>query len=131
MRTFLISAALISSVAFAAAPASAQWAPQRAEYTQQRYGQGNGDIRRDIDQLASRIQRAEQRGAITRREAANLRESLNVLQDRYRQYSRGGLNRYEYARLQERMDDLVRNLREERQDGRRDDRRDDRRDRRW
>lgn len=86
-----------------AAPATAQtWRPRAA---------ATSEIRQDIDQLERRISRAEQRGTITRREAARLRRELAEFRQLYRQYNRNGLNRTEVSRLEREANQIRAELR--------------------
>lgn len=78
-------------------------------------------IRSDIAQLNSRIDRAERRDAISRREAEGLRRESDRLKKLYREYARNGLSRSEASTLAKRMDRVELALRAERRD--RDNRR--------
>ncbi len=124
MRKFLISAAIVTAVA-ATAPATAQ----RGEYYP-RHGYAHNDYGRDIPQqlgqLADRIERARDRRLISSGEARSLRKQLERIDDRYDDYRRGGLTRWEHQELQQRIQDLRQRVRYERQEGR-EDRRYDRR----
>ena len=128
MRTFLISAALLSSVAIAA-PAAAQY---------RGYGYGDGptrshQIERQIETLRDRIRRAEDRDLISPREEDRLLARLGDIARRYDQFRRNGLSRREHQELQFRLQELRQRLQSERREGRWEDRRDrwdDRRDRR-
>jgi hypothetical protein len=109
----LASAALVPAALFsAAAPASAQaWrTPARS-----------ADIHRDIDGLRWQIDRAQQRRAISGREADGLRREARAIQQQYGWYARGGLSRTEHAALERRVVNVRSHLRLERwdRDGRR------------
>ncbi|MFN3389773.1 MAG: hypothetical protein ACK40O_12675 [Allosphingosinicella sp.] len=122
MRTFVISAILLSSVAVAA-PASAQY--RGGGYGHQPVR--NANIERQIDQIEDQIDRMRDRRLISRSEAKRLErraENIDRLHDRYR---RGGLDRHELRDLQNRIHALRQDLRAERREGRYADRRDDRR----
>jgi hypothetical protein len=107
MRKFLISIAIITS-SVAAVPASAQmW---RLQPSVQR------EIRSDINQLNSRINRAAQRGTISRREAMGLRRDALQLQRDYNRSVRNGLSRAEVARLETGVNRIQLRLRLERRD---------------
>ena len=132
MRKFLIPAILIGiGAATVAAPASAQYQSRGHGYG---YGSGYGhgqDIQRQLQQLDQRIDRAFQRGAITRNEARNLSNDLNRIHARFQDYRRNGLSQGEHHDLQRRIQNLRQEIREDRRDGRHDRDWDDRRDRRW
>ena len=107
MRKLIISLAA-GSVAFGAVPASAQvWRLQPQVQTQ---------IRADIDQLQTQIQRAAQRRTISQREAVSLRRQAVDLRQRFAQYSRNGLSRQEVTALEQRINQVRQNLRLERRD---------------
>jgi hypothetical protein len=121
MRNILISAALISAAAVAA-PASAQYYPGRDYGYDRGYDYQGQDIRARIHQLHDRIHRATQRGAISRREAFRLNREIDRLERLYQRYSYNGLNRREHFDLQQRIQNVRAQLREDRRDGRWDDR---------
>jgi hypothetical protein len=107
MRKIIISV-LVATTAFAAAPATAQyWRISNAVHN---------EIRRDINQLENRIDRAERRRTISRREAFGLRRDANNVQRLYHRYSRNGLNRREVADLELRVNRVHQRLRYERRD---------------
>lgn len=107
MRKIMLSV-LIASSAFAAAPASAQsWRLQP---------QIRSQIQTDINQLERRIDRAQQRRAISQREASGLRRQAIDLQRLYNRYGRNGLTRVEVADLELRINRLHQRLRLERRD---------------
>jgi len=107
MRKVLISIAMLSAT-IAAVPASAQaWRIQpRVER----------EIQSDINQLQNQIQRAQQRRAISQREAVGLRRDAINLQRTYNSYLRGGLNRTEVRTLQNQVNRIHIKLRLERRD---------------
>jgi len=108
MRKILTSAVLLSSlVAFA--PADAQ-----------RYGYGNGfggGIERQLDQIVTRIRRAEDRGAISRREESRLLLEARQIRQLRNVYARNGLSRWEVRDLESRLQRLRQHVRFERLDG--------------
>jgi TolA-binding protein len=107
----IVASALAASLALGiAAPASAAaWnAP--------------GQLRQEIAQLDSQINRAEARRLISQREAQQLDRQVDRLRETFRSYARGGFTRYELAHLDNRIDQVKRQLRVERRD---DDRRAD------
>ncbi len=108
MRRVFISIALAATAMVAATPATAQrggdFAPAR-------------EIRRDINQLENRIQRASQRRTISRREAVSLRRDVNRLEVQFSRFSRNGLDRGEIRRLRADINRIQSRLREERRDG--------------
>ena len=107
MRKILLSIVL-ASTALGAVPASAQY--WRIQPTVQR------QIQSDINQLANRIQRAEQRRTISPREARSLRREAIQVQRLYNRYSRNGLTRSEVAQLESLVNRLRQRLRLERRD---------------
>lgn len=107
MRKVLISIALASATMMAAAPATAQY---RGGF------QPANEIRRDINQLENRIQRAQQRRAISGREAVSLRRQVNQLEIQFSRFSRNGLNRGEINALRNGINRVQSRLREERRD---------------
>ncbi|HZG08590.1 MAG TPA: hypothetical protein VEZ70_06395 [Allosphingosinicella sp.] len=128
MRKFIIPALALSAMSAVAVstPASAQY---RGGYDPRPgYAQHNGqDIVAQIRQIGDRIDRSFQRGAITRNEARRLSNELGRIDQRFRDYRRGGLSTREHHELQNRIQNLRSQLREDRQDGRRYDDRYDRR----
>jgi outer membrane murein-binding lipoprotein Lpp len=103
MRKFLIAAVLAGTMV-AAAPASAA-----------QFG-GANRIQAQISQLSAQVARAEQRGAISRREANGLQRQAVQVQRNYRQFSRNGIDRREFAVLQNQVQQIRANLRIERRD---------------
>jgi hypothetical protein len=103
MRKFLIASVLAGSM-FAAAPAAAA-----------QFG-GFNQIQGQIGQLANQISRAQQRGAISPREANGLRRQASVLQRNYHVLARDGLTRREFTLLQNQVQKIRHNLRVERRD---------------
>jgi hypothetical protein len=97
----------------AAAPASAQsWRAQPAAA----HGQVRQEIRQEIGQLHQQIANAQQRGRISQREANGLRRQVAQLQNNYARFSRGGIDRREYAMLDGQIRQVRQNLRSERAD---------------
>ena len=110
MRKFLIPA-LMAGAMIAAAPASAQsWFTQRGPANAQ------FQIRGEIQQLDQQISRAQQRRAISQREAQSLRRQIIQLQRNLNAYARNGLDRRETAMLNNQLDQVRRGLRMERRD---------------
>lgn len=109
MRKIVISA-LIAGAAVVATPASAQsWFNQRPNVA-------HSQIRGEINQLSNQISRAEQRRAISTREAQGLRRQLSQVQRNFSAYSRNGIDRRESATLNRQLDQVRRGLRAERRD---------------
>ena len=83
------------------------------------------DLRRDLNRLETRIDRAYARHRISWREARGLQRQVNRLQRQFRQSRRGGLTRYEARMLDARIARVKRQLRYEIRDanGRSDTRR--------
>ncbi len=79
-------------------------------------GGGNGGLNGEQAQLAQRIDRAAYSGRISRREAASLRYQLQEYQRVEWRYRRDGLSGWERRDLQNRLDRIRRDLREERRD---------------
>ena len=75
-----------------------------------------GELRRDISQLDNRIDRAEARRTISKREAAQLERQVDRLEQTWRAYARGGFTRYELASLERGVDSIERQLVSERRD---------------
>ena len=123
MRKFLlISAAAVSAIA-ATAPASAQYRGGYDPRPAYGHGYSNGsDIVAQLRQIDQRIAQAFQRGRITRNEARRLSNESNRIENRFRDYRRGGLSQREHHDLQQRIQHLRGELREDRQDGRRNNR---------
>lgn len=107
MRKFIISA-LVAGAAIAATPASAQpWSFSPAQSRQ---------VSMEINQLQNQIQRAQQRRAISVREATGLRRQVTQLQRQHMQFARNGLNRQEVRLLQSGVNRIRQTLRLERRD---------------
>lgn len=81
----------------------------------------NAEIRRDIWQLDSRIQRAQANRAISPREARGLRNDARNLKVTYTRYADRGLSMNEYRRLENQVSAITQRLRTDRwdRDGRR------------
>ena len=100
MRSFLI-AVVAASTAMTAVPASAQ--------TWVLVPQVRNEIRQDVNQIERQIDRAQRRGTISRREAAELRRT-------YYRYARNGLSFREVQTLEREVNQLRRHLRLEQRD---------------
>ena len=105
MRKLLISA-MVLSAALAAAPAAAQSYNSR----------GGHQFDRQIDQLVTRIHRAEDRDFISKREESRLLNEARNLRFLERRYQRGGFSRWEASDLQNRIQRLRAHVRMERAD---------------
>lgn len=108
MRKIMLSLALAGATVAMASPAAAQ-----------RYGGGYQpaqEIRRDINQLENRIQRATQRGNLSRREAVGLRRDANQVERLFYRYQRNGLTRGEVQQLRAQINRIEYRLREDRRD---------------
>ncbi len=128
MRKFLITAAFLSFAA-AATPAAAQYNYGRYDrgYSQddygrygRGYGRGDAQIERQLERLHDRIDRAADRGRLSRSEAFRLQRQFDNISRRYSNYRRDGLSNWEYQDLQRRIDDLRARFQYERQDDRYD-----------
>lgn len=86
------------------------WTPERSNA-----------IRQQIWRLDRDVDRATQRGTITRREAVGLRRDVQWLRNQYNAYSRNGLNFQEVRTLQTRVNQVRTRLRLERADWDRED----------
>ena len=107
MRKLILTLAA-ASAAFGAMPAAAQaWRVQPRVQVQ---------IRSDINQLQTQIQRAAQRRTISQREAVSLRRQSVDLRQLLAQYNRNGLSRPEVTALELRINRVRQNLRLERRD---------------
>ncbi len=80
-------------------------------------GGGHGGLQGEQARLAQRVDRAAYRGAISRREAANLRWQLDEVQRLSWRYGRDGYSRWERNDLENRLDRIRYQLREDRRDG--------------
>lgn len=121
MKKLMISLALASSALLAAAPAAAQW-------------HNPGSIYGQLERLEFRIDRAAERGALTRPEIRQLRYQVNDIKRVAYRYGRDGVQPWEHRDLERRLDRLRYDLQRQRfDDDRRDWRRfdDDRRDWRY
>ena len=107
MRKFLIAAPLALAAAVTlATPASAASAMQ-----------GGWQMGKEINQLDRQIERAQQRHAISWREATRLHREVDQLENLHTRYARGGFTRAELRILDSRIDSVKRQLRSERFDG--------------
>lgn len=111
MRKFLIAAPLaLAAAATLATPASA--APGM---------RGGWQIGKEISQLERQVERAQQRRLISWNEATRLHRQVDQLQNLHTRYARGGFTNAELRILDNRIDNVKRQLRFERFD--RNDRR--------
>ena len=117
MNKMLLAAGAFSALAIALPAAAQSW--------------GGDPIHQRFRQLEERIERGAERGRLTRQEVRSLRVEFRQLVNLDSRYRRDGLNRWEAADLQRRIDGLALRVRYERRDG--EDRWDDRRGRdgRW
>ncbi len=123
MRKLLISMAVLSTVV-AAAPASAQY---RYDRSFDRYGYdydqyGERQVERELQRLHDRIDRSAERGLLSRSEAIRLQRQFDDVENRFFDYRRNGLSRFEHDDLQRRIDILNYRFRNERRDRRWSDR---------
>lgn len=79
-------------------------------------GWNGGGLNGEQARLSQRIDRAAYNGRISRREAQNLRAQLEDYQRLEWRYRRDGLSNWERRDLQNRLDRIERNLRDERRD---------------
>lgn len=117
--TKIIAPALIAAVGLGGmtTAASAQpYSPQGPRHQAERQFDRHDTIRTDIDQLRAKIDRAQDRHAISKREARGLRREATEIQATYARYARGGLSVKETRLLQNRIDRVEMALRAERRD---------------
>jgi Spy/CpxP family protein refolding chaperone len=118
MRKFILIAAAALSAIAATAPASAQYRGGYDPRPAFGHGYGNGsDIIAQLRQIDQRIAQSFQRGRITRNEARRLSNETMRIENRFRDYRRGGLSQREHYDLQQRIRNLREQLREDRHDG--------------
>ncbi len=102
MKKILLSMAAVSVLSLGAPAAAQGWGN-----SQQNGGYGNANVNSNIGmrigQLQARLQAGIQSGAISRQEAASLRQQLRQLRDLERHYSINGLTGRERADLQLRL----------------------------
>lgn len=107
MRKTIIALALSTMIAGAAAPAMARDndrypGANRAEASYLTPAR-NAEIRRDINQLDNRIQRAQANRAISPREAQGLRRDARDIKQTYNRFANRGLSVSEYRTLERRI----------------------------
>ncbi|MBS0411733.1 MAG: hypothetical protein JSR86_17585 [Proteobacteria bacterium] len=123
MKKILLAIAAVGALGAALPAAAAPW--DRGGYGN--YGAAGVDER--IREINFRIDRGVRDGSLNWREARGLRGELDGVRRLQYRYSRDGLNGWERADLNARLDRVSYRVRSERHD---DDRRgDDRRDHRW
>ncbi|MES2301795.1 MAG: hypothetical protein V4521_06940 [Pseudomonadota bacterium] len=125
MRKTVLAAVLSTMIAGVATPALAQHNDRypgnnRAEASYLTPAR-NAEIRRDINQLDRKIDRAVANRAISRREAVGLHRDARDVKQLYSRYADRGLNVNEYRTLERRVATITDRLRSERwdRDGRR------------
>lgn len=107
MRKSIIALALSTMIAGAAAPALAHDNDRfpgnnRAEASYLTPAR-NAEIRRDINQLDSRIQRAQANHRLSPREAQGLRRDARDIKQTYNRFANRGLSYSEYRTLERRV----------------------------
>ena len=116
--TKIAATALAATLVLGASPAfAAQW--DKRDSARAAYGQNYRDHRglgNEIAQLARQVDRAEQRGRISVREAARLDRNVDRLRQLNRQYARGGYTRQELRTIQWRIDEVQQQLLRDRAD---------------
>jgi chromosome segregation ATPase len=109
MRKFLVSAALVTATLAAAAPASAQWAPQGNAYGYNNQGQTRRlEVR--VDQVRRQIKQLDRRNILSDREARRLSEEARDLDRRINALARNGFSsrdRYDVERRLARLEQRV------------------------
>ncbi|MBW8813549.1 MAG: hypothetical protein JF588_09000 [Caulobacterales bacterium] len=117
-KTFLAALAATAGLAAAAGPAAAQdWRYDRAGYGYDRYERGESNIDARQARLEDRIQDGVRNGSLTWREARELREQSHDIARLEARYRYDGLNGWERADLDRRLDRLDQQIRYERHDG--------------
>lgn len=120
MTTALTKKALLSLLAASAVaiatPTLAQDYGRGHDRGSYGHGHGGGYGGGEYARLAQRIDRAAYNGRISRREAQNLRYQLEEYQRVEWRYRRDGLSNWERRDLQQRLDRIERNLRDDRRD---------------
>ena len=123
MKKIIASLALGVSALVATAPAAAQYYPTQRGYDAPRGGYGyndRGDLRQRLDRIAMRIDRGNQRGALTNGEARRLRNQLDDIARLEQRYRYDGISRWEFQDLNRRVSILQQRVQNQRFD---DDRR--------
>ncbi len=118
MRKFIISTAIIASSIVAAAPATAQWAPNGNAYGYN----NNGQVRRlevRVMQLRRQIAQLDRRGILSNREARRLDAEARNLEIRVRQLGRNGINSRERYNIERQIARLEQHIRIQATDGNR------------
>jgi len=106
MRKFILPVLVAGSV-FAASPASAAHNSNQP---------GVRIVQQDLSRLSSRIVRAQQRGAVSPREANGLRRQAQIVRRNLHLLSRNGLTRRELVHLRSQVRVIRSNFRIERAD---------------
>jgi len=114
MRKIILSLAAASAALTAAAPAAAQGGPW--SYSQPWVRGGEQRLLADLGRIDQRIAWAEQRRAVSPREAFGLRREANRIRQRIGWASRNGVNAREFERIREDIRRLHDRLRFERAD---------------
>jgi len=97
-------AATLSIGAIAPAQAATPWRQASQMHADRYEGSRLAQLRSDIRDLRSDIDRAAARRVISQREAYGLRRDANQIQRLYSSYARGGLNARETAILRSKVD---------------------------
>lgn len=123
MKKFLISAAITAGALGLAAPAAAQYAPNRGAPYGNAYGYNNyGQVRNlqaRIDQIQRQIRQLDRRNILTNREAARLLNDSRDLERRLARLSRNGLSRSEHSAVVTRLARLEQRVMRDARDGNR------------
>src|SRR4051794_37421081 len=111
MRSFLISATLLSAAAMAVAtPAEAQYRnPGYGQGYGQGYGHGEfrgGGIQRELSEIRQQIRLGFDRGMLSRGDAAHLTRDADKIDERLRRRAWDGLSFHEREDLQRRVQHL-------------------------
>jgi predicted RNase H-like nuclease (RuvC/YqgF family) len=117
MRKFLVSAALVTATLAAAAPASAQWAPQGNAYGYNNQGQTRRlEVR--VDQVRRQIKQLDRRNILSDREARRLGEEARDLDRRINALARNGFSSRDRNDVERRLARLEQRIQRDANDGR-------------
>jgi hypothetical protein len=119
MRTFLISALMLSTVV-AIAPATAQHGRGDRGHAEWNRGgpsrQAINELLRDLNRVENGIERSVQRRVISQREANGLRREANQIRNQLNRASRNGISGREFGALRGQVNRIEQRLRVERRD---------------
>lgn len=111
MKHILLSAAVVSTLALPALAQSSNRADPNRDYRSDAASYGGGEFPARIEQMQVRVRTGVQNGAITRQEAAALRQQLRQVSQLHSQYASNGLSSQERADLQDELRDIRQDVR--------------------